>query len=222
MKDTDDEFPVDAAFGVAIRYWARAEDRLGIIVRHFSCNKKILVKLNDPKEKNPEASKLIKELKKCTRKEYEQFLPCWKKKLNSEEKTYQDSGGYANKGFDAFIKGLKDACDSRNKLVHAIGKKENEDVNERFANAFKEFDECGYFRNYPDLSSIKSEHEKEMKKFVLEHGQRIYNAAIPLIMFESWLQDNNLMPPPKIVKIFSFRYSDFSLFLVWRKKTVGK
>ena len=217
MKNIDEKLlvpdQVSEAFGHVMRIWGRVEYNLGVIVQYFPCDEKILAKLNDPKKNDPDTYNIIEELKNHARKKYEQFILERKNLLEDLEKTtMQDPGEYTGKNFDAFIEDLHIARKKRNDLVHEIGKKEFQVFNDMYSNYFKtgalpeNFNEMlvaitpGHLhKNLKEmLVASSSENDNQMVDFVCEHGEIMCNVAMPVVMFRSWLQDTNRIPPPKL------------------------
>ena len=199
MKNIDDENPmflVYEVFGTTVVSWARAEYSLGIIAQHFSSNEKILAQFNNPNKDNPSTHKVIEELKNHTREPYEQFILEWKNMLESMEKTdMQAPGEYSKKNFDAFIEGLHAARLSRNALVHDICKMELEHRRKILNNSLKTGALPG--NSAEILAANMPEYFDSMMTVVGKHMEIISHVSVPSIMFASWLQYINRMPPPK-------------------------
>ena len=189
----DPVFVVPEMFGCMVMAWARVEYGLSIVVRHFSSDEKILAKLNNPKYDGPSTYAIIEELKKHTRKEYEQFILEWKSTLECYEKIeLQSPGKYSGKNFDAFIEGLHAARLSRNSLVHEVGKMELE----HHLNMFNEVLKTGILPANP--AEMVRANMPGMLNVINEHLDIISYAATPAITFVSWFQYTGRLPPYKL------------------------
>ena len=201
MKHLDDRnlmlemFEISELLGNAVIIWSRVEYSLGIIVQRFSSNEKILEKFNNPEKDNPSTYTIIEELKKYTREQYEQFIFSGIKTLESlEKRDMQVAGEYSRKNFDAFIEGLHAARISRNALAHDICKIELEHRHEILGNAIK----TDIFPdNFEKIATSIPEHNKKMMVAIGKHTDIISHVATPAIIFVSWLEYTDRMPPPK-------------------------
>lgn len=161
-------------YGNAMMAWARAELIMGVLVMRFSENEKILKKLRDPKENDPDAYSVIEELKKHTRKEYEEFASVCKDRLTRlEDIDMQKPGEYSGKSFDDFIQGLHLARKSRNSLAHDIAKMEMQSRHES--------------RNDEIKKLLPPGHLDQMIGLIGVHMEVISRVAVPTIEFAGWL-----------------------------------
>lgn len=187
---------VPETFGNTVMTWARAEYSMGIIVQHFSSNEKILAKFKNPRH-SPTTWNIIEELKKHTRKEYEQFILEWKNLLEFREKEDEEAPGeYSKKDFDTFIKGLHAARESRNALAHEICKMELDRHRKIIINALKTDSLTENLEKMMADNIVK--HSDEMLKVIGKHMEIIFHVAAPAIMFLIWLQITNRIPMPKL------------------------